>query len=552
MEIEEVKKISRYDEYTVNEFVRGLVKARKDIEIAKEELATRADNVNAKLQDVENEITEEELKQNEEEIKNVKQERNRIEKIISKWEKEKERIIGRLTKKKEENENKIAENEQKLESLENEIKENEEKMNDLDQGSKEYEELKQSNVGIRGKISRTKGNITRYNNKKANIIEIIGNLETENVLEGLTPPRTIDRAKTLPGKNIRKLNEGKEKNEVIEEVPQKEEKNEVTEEQQKEEISNNEQAKEIAGLEEQIKKSAARMKEYRETGNYNQEALEHAYYNGLVSKLSSLKANNEKTVQENAKVVVDEPTQTKTEVKAEVEKNEIEKTTTKTEVEEPAQTAKATRTTVEQPAQTVKATRTTVEQPTQTVNTTSTQTIEPKQEINATKTQSATTINIQQIQENNANIAEKTDLNKATIEFDDNFEKNAFGWYFNPWIDEYDKDYDPHKDPWFNKQIKQVEKNNPEVHNEEKNNEKKSIMKKIREFFTKIKNDIKSTFSKQKKLPQTVTTDEKVINSEDERKKFAKEIHVDVVEKAVEQKDNLAKDEKNKDDERVP
>lgn len=34
------------------------------------------------------------------------------------------------------------------------------------------------------------------------------------------------------------------------------------------------------------------------------------------------------------------------------------------------------------------------------------------------------------------------------------FGKNAFGWYFNPWIDEYDESYDPHNDPEYNKELK--------------------------------------------------------------------------------------------------
>lgn len=385
MEIEEVKKILRYDEYTVNEFVRGLVKARKDIDAAKEELATRADNVSAKLQDIEKEITEEELQQNQEEIENIKQERKRIEKILPKWEKEKERILGRLTKKKEENENKIAENEQKISDLENEINANEAKMSELDQESKEYEELEQENLRIRSKISRTKGNITRYDKKKANIIEIMGNLETENVLEGLTPPKTIERAKTLPGKNIRKLNEDKEKTEVAMEEPH----------QAEEEISNDDNEEEISSLEEQIRSSAQRMKEYKENGNYDQEAEEHAYYNGLVSKLSSLRTKNETPVQENDTVEVDEPTQPEVEVEVDVptqpavEVNADEQTKTEAEVkvdeptqpkvevkaEEPVQTASAT--TVQQRAQTAKATRTTTAQrPVQTTSATKTATVE--------------------------------------------------------------------------------------------------------------------------------------------------------------------------------
>ena len=44
------------------------------------------------------------------------------------------------------------------------------------------------------------------------------------------------------------------------------------------------------------------------------------------------------------------------------------------------------------------------------------------------------------------------------------FGKNAFGWYFNPWLDEYDEDYDPHKDPEYNKDlVNKNEKNKEEI-----------------------------------------------------------------------------------------
>ena len=43
------------------------------------------------------------------------------------------------------------------------------------------------------------------------------------------------------------------------------------------------------------------------------------------------------------------------------------------------------------------------------------------------------------------------------------FGKNIYGWYFNPWIDEYDKDYDPHNDKAYNTEV--VEEN--KISNEE-------------------------------------------------------------------------------------
>lgn len=35
----------------------------------------------------------------------------------------------------------------------------------------------------------------------------------------------------------------------------------------------------------------------------------------------------------------------------------------------------------------------------------------------------------------------------------DGFGKNAFGWYFNPWISEYDENYDPHNDKEYNEKL---------------------------------------------------------------------------------------------------
>lgn len=64
-----------------------------------------------------------------------------------------------------------------------------------------------------------------------------------------------------------------------------------------EEISKTEQSKtetpvtrkQIESLEAQLRASADRMKEYKSIGDYNQEALEHQYYNQLIQKLDELK-----------------------------------------------------------------------------------------------------------------------------------------------------------------------------------------------------------------------------------------------------------------------
>ena len=556
MEIEEVKKITRYNGYTVNEFIRGLVKARGDIENAKEELAQRADKVTENLENVETEITEEEIKQNAEEVENIKQEKKRIEKILSNWEKEKERIHGILTKKKEKNEQKITENEQKITGLESNIQANEEKMKDLDQESNEYKELEKENISLRRKISSARGNITRYTKQMNNLIEIIGNLETEKVLEGLT----IERASTLPGKNIRKLAvENGDKKIITADVPKHEEtvaEPEISEERlnlekqirksaermkeykengnyeqeaaerayysklvsklselntaepeekKTEETVEDETAKEILSLEEQIRKSAERMKEYKENGNYEQEAAERAYYSELVSKLSGLKANKEEPVKATRTTTEQQSAQT------------VKATRTTTE-QQPAQTVKATRTTTEQqPAQTVKATRTTTEQqPAQTT----------KQEI----VQWNSKLTPEQIEELIAEgikpgdneydlylwnhginpfesqirtkAEQKPEIDEVLQKYsNDGFGQNAFGWYFNPWTSEYDKDYDPHKDKAYNDKIEEMEST---IEQEEPKTEKISVKERIKAAIGNFVRTIKTYINNfnNKRLPE--------------------------------------------------
>lgn len=41
--------------------------------------------------------------------------------------------------------------------------------------------------------------------------------------------------------------------------------------------------------------------------------------------------------------------------------------------------------------------------------------------------------------------------------YNEGFGKNAFGWYFNPWIDEYDENYDPHNDKEYNEKLNKKE-----------------------------------------------------------------------------------------------
>ena len=57
------------------------------------------------------------------------------------------------------------------------------------------------------------------------------------------------------------------------------------------------------------------------------------------------------------------------------------------------------------------------------------------------------------------------------------FGQNALGWYFNPWIDEYDATYDPHNDASYNPNIKKEEKE--DSHKEDvKTEEEKEATKK--------------------------------------------------------------------------
>lgn len=58
-------------------------------------------------------------------------------------------------------------------------------------------------------------------------------------------------------------------------------------------------------------------------------------------------------------------------------------------------------------------------------------------------------------EEKNKEIEEENDLDNEVLKEYTNsgYSKNAFGWYYNPNIDEYDKEYKPEKDPLFNKNL---------------------------------------------------------------------------------------------------
>lgn len=533
MEIEEIKKISRYDEYNINEFTRSLLKTRENIKIAKLNLAERADNVSKRLQDTEREITSEELLQEEEEIGNIKKENEQNAKILRDWENEKERIHNVLIKKKEEKENKIIENEQKIKDLEDNIQQNEEKIKELDPESKEYAELEENIKKSQKKISRTKGVIKRYENKIKSLADIIKNLEEENVLEGLNPPKTIERATTLLGKNIKQLDETQKEENGSKAIN---------------ETQNAEYTKEVEGLEEQIKNSVKRMKEYKENGNYNQEAEEHKYYNSLVSKLNDLKTKSEKTatIEEKQPPKNETATATQTEqtaqtAKATATKKEQSAKTVKTTIktEQPSQTAKVIATRIEQQAQTATMAKVKVEEPVQ---------AEPKgtEQTTQKEVQWNSKLTPEQIEELIAEGIEPGDneynlylwnhginpfetqmKSKATQQSEkdevlqkyenEGFGKNASGWYFNPWTSEYEEDYDPHKDPEYNDKIEEEsttskkDKVEKEVVTETNEIEKPSLKQKIKNLYNKMKDTLKRYIANfnNKQLPEG-TEDEPV------------------------------------------
>ena len=542
MEVEEVKKITRYDEYTVNEFVRGLVKTRSDVVKANEELAVRAENIVLKVDELEVEMSEEELAKNEEELQNIKKDKKNVDKALSKWEKEKERIKARLENKKQENENKINENQEKIQNLENEIEANKEKMQDLDNESEEYAELEKANSEISKKISRAKGNITRYEKKINNLIEMIGNLEEENVLEGLKPPKEIKtkpRTLTLNEKYKAYIDKkARETGYYSQARTPEEDKNfrkmdelakNLQQERKVEEPAKVQEKGEIASLEEQIKKSAERMKEYRDSGNFEQEAAEHVYYNGLVSRINELKSKETEVKQpaqakQQAGIVKTQPVQARQQaetIKTQPVQAKQQAETIKTQ---PVQAKQQAGTVKTQPAQAKQQAGTVKTQPVQAKQTAAAvktkpeqvkETNEPKPEVkwNSKLTQDQIEELIAEGIEPGDNeynlylwnhginpfedqIKQKQSEKKAADPVlekyeNDGFGKNAFGWYFNPWKDEFDKDYDPHNDPEYNNALgvdsKEIENT---IDNEEKN-------KKV-SLFQRLKNGIKKLIEKAK------------------------------------------------------
>ena len=202
MEIGSFKKISKYDGYTINEFVKELIKTKNEGQAAVVDIDSKIEVLkqqNIKL------MSEEEKVERRANLAELRKEKRQVERYIKKFEDEKGRIKSKLDSKIEEISPKVKENATKIQQNEQNIQENEERLKDLDEDSTEYQELVTENVKLSKQISHYKGNITRYNNKMNHIKEIQGNLETETVLE-LNPPQEIkSKPITLEGIRTRQI-----------------------------------------------------------------------------------------------------------------------------------------------------------------------------------------------------------------------------------------------------------------------------------------------------------------------------------------------------------
>lgn len=95
------------------------------------------------------------------------------------------------------------------------------------------------------------------------------------------------------------------------------------------------------------------------------------------------------------------------------------------------------------------------------------------------------------------------------------FGQNALGWYFNPWIDEYDATYDPHNDASYNPNIKKEEKE--DSHKEEIRKEEELAWKEHEDKNVKTEEEIrkeeelawKEHDKKEKSNERTETKEEK-------------------------------------------
>ena len=490
METKEFKKVTKYDARSINELVKEQNKAKEEFDNTTPVLDAKIEELNNKLEELKSKnirkMTEEEKEEYKaekekykEEKKQVEKEKKQAEKYLDKYEKERERIKQKLAEKVASIETKVQENRAKIEELENKIEENDEKMQSMNIESTEYKELLKENTDATKKISRLKGNITRNNKKIQDIKEIEGNLDTWHAVD-LPEMRDI---KLEP----RKLN-GKKYTQVQKDIK-------IPEKIEESEEVKNETDGSVSKLEEEIRKSAARMREYKENGNYNQEALEHQYYNGLVSKMNDLKSKEQEEKQQ-IEPVKPEPVQTK----------------------QPTEKVKA------QPVQTKQPTETVKVQPTQTKQSTVQQRnmvqgrVVVEQE-KSTPIQSSAQMNLK----TDSSYSEMTleELRKKQREL---FAKIIEG-------DDYEfrahqeNGIEGHEEDLLDKELKAVreelerrakEENQKEQPKEVEQPKKKGFFAKLKDIFNAIKTDIAGMFNKQRRLPEPKQSNIKTMKGKNE------------------------------------
>jgi len=194
METKEFKRITKYDEYTVNDFVIGYVEAEKELNKTKEDLDNKIAEIDAKIEEL-NSVNKRDMSPDEKEANKSEKdalrkeksahnkEKKEAEKYFSKWENEKARIKDRLNIDISKIQEKIETKKNEIKSYEEEIKTNEEKLDSMDKNLPEYDELVLANRTLERKISSSKGVITKYESKITLIKEIEGNLEKNNPLD---------------------------------------------------------------------------------------------------------------------------------------------------------------------------------------------------------------------------------------------------------------------------------------------------------------------------------------------------------------------------------
>ena len=214
MEIKEINKVKKYHPYIINEFVKEHNKVKKESEVAIGDIDKEIEELLARNQEIlstdsyidnaQAKELEKEYQEAEEKINGLKEQKRQINEYLEGFEEEKQRILEQLNLKVAGYEEKIKENEKKKNEVESELDESKKRLAELEgkteelseEEKKEKGELEKSVKNNEKKISRLTGVLTRYDNKINEIREIQSNLGIWKEVEGLKPPRTIQRART--------------------------------------------------------------------------------------------------------------------------------------------------------------------------------------------------------------------------------------------------------------------------------------------------------------------------------------------------------------------